>query len=188
MSSPAAPTPVTQLLALARAGDPAALDQAYAAVYQELKQLARRQLRRERGALETTVLVHEAYLKLVAGEGASPDDRNHLLGLAARAMRQVLVDHARYVNAGKRDAGGPMLTLRPDAAPAAGPDALDILTVDDTIRKLHEIDPRVARVVELRCFGGCDVAEIARILELPEYTVRRDWRKARALLLAELGT
>jgi RNA polymerase sigma factor (TIGR02999 family) len=187
MDVPAASAPVTQLLALARAGDPAALDRAYAAVYEELKQLARRQLRRERDAFETTVLVHEAYLKLVAGEPASPDDRNHLLGLAARAMRQVLVDHARYVNANKRDGGGPTLALRPDVAAATEPDAIDVLTVDDTIRKLHEIDPRLARVVELRCFGGCDVAEIAGILGLPDYTVRRDWRKARALLLAELG-
>jgi RNA polymerase sigma factor (TIGR02999 family) len=186
MSSPAASAPVTQLLALARAGDPAALDRAYAAVYQELKQLARRQLRRERDAFETTVLVHEAYLKLVAGESASAEDRNHLLGLAARAMRQVLVDHARYVNAGKRDSGGPTLTLRLDAQ-ASEPDALDILIVDDTIRTLHEIDPRLARVVELRCFGGCDVAEIAQILELPDDTVRRDWRKARALLMTELA-
>lgn len=186
MNCPAASAPVTQLLALARAGDAQALDRAYAAVYQELKQLARRQLRRERGAFETTVLVHEAYLKLVAGERPSPDDRNHLLGLAARAMRQVLVDHARYVNASKRDGGGLTLTLQHDVAAAAEPDALDVLIIDDTIQKLHEIEPRLARVVELRCFGGYDVAEIARILELPDYTVRRDWRKARALLMAEL--
>lgn len=186
MTSASAPEPVTQLLAMARAGDAGALDRAYAAVYEELKQVARRQLRRERSAFETTVLVHEAYLKLVAGERPSPEDRNHLLALTARAMRQVLVDHARYVNASKRD-GGPTLALIDDLAASAEPDALDVIVVDDTIEALHKVDPRLAKVVELRCFGGCDVAEIARILALPDYTVRRDWRKARALLMAELG-
>lgn len=185
MSSAAAP--VTHLLALARAGDTDALDRAYAAVYQELKGIARRHLRRERAAFETTVLVHEAYLKLVAGERPAPEDRNHLLALTARAMRQVLVDHARYVNANKRDSGGLTLRLEHDAVAAAEPDVLDVLTVDETIESLHRIDPRLARVVELRCFGGCDVAEIAQILELPDYTVRREWRKARALLMAELA-
>jgi RNA polymerase sigma factor (TIGR02999 family) len=187
MTSASAPEPVTQLLALARAGDASALDRAYAAVYEELKQVARRQLRHERSAFETTVLVHEAYLKLVAGERPSPEDRNHLLALTARAMRQVLVDHARYVHAGKRDGGGPTLALVDDLAASAEPDALDVLVVDGTIEALHKVDPRLAKVAELRCFGGCDVAEIARILALPEYTVRRDWRKARALLMAELG-
>lgn len=185
MSSSPATAPVTQWLALARAGDAEALDRAYAAVYQELKQVARRQLRRERCAFETTVLVHEAYIKLVAGERPSPEDRNHLLALTARAMRQVLVDHARYVNARKRDGGGPTLSLEHASPAAAEPDALDVLVVDGTIEALHQIDPRLAKVVELRCFGGCEVAEIARILGVPDYTVRRDWRKARALLLAE---
>ncbi len=188
MKPPATPLPVTQLLALARDGDAQALDAAYAALYQELKQAARRQLRRERGSFETTALVHEAYLKLVGGERPSPNDRHHLLALSARAMRQVLVDHARHVNAGKRDAGGPTLALHDENAIAASPDALGVLIVDDTIEALQKIDARMARVVELRCFGGYDMAEIALILELPDYTVRRDWRKARALLLAELGT
>jgi RNA polymerase sigma factor (TIGR02999 family) len=187
MSAPAASAPVTQLLALARAGDAQALDRAYAAVYQELKGIARRQLRRESHAFETTALVHEAYLKLAAGERPSAEDRNHLLALTARAMRQVLVDHARYVNAQKRDGGGPTVALKEDVATAAEPDALDVLVIDETIESLHKVDPRLAKVVELRCFGGCDVAEIAKILALPDYTVRREWRKARALLMSELG-
>jgi RNA polymerase sigma factor (TIGR02999 family) len=187
MTYASAPEPVTQLLALARAGDTGALDRAYAAVYEELKQVARRQLRRDRGAYENTALVHEAYLKLVAGQRPSPEDRNHLLALAARAMRQVLVDHARYVHAQKRDAGAPALALLDDLAASAEPDALDVLTVDETIETLNQIDPRLEKVVELRCFGGYDVAEIAQILALPDYTVRRDWRKARAWLTAELA-
>ncbi|HEU4487262.1 MAG TPA: ECF-type sigma factor [Povalibacter sp.] len=186
MTFPAGPTQITQLLALARAGDEGALDRAYAAVYEELKQIARRQLRRERGTFETTVLVHEAYLKLVGGERPSPEDRNHLLALTARAMRQVLVDHARYVNALKRNCGSPTLTLQGDVHATSGHDAVEVLTVDDTIEALQKIDPRLARVVELRCFGGYEIAEIASIMELPDYTVRRDWRKARALLMAEL--
>jgi RNA polymerase sigma factor (TIGR02999 family) len=188
MTSQAASTPVTQLLERARGGDARALDEAYAALYQELKQAARRQLRRERSAYETTVLVHEAYLKLTAGERPSLNDRNHLLAVAARAMRQVLVDHARHVKANKRDSGAPTLTMRDDGiAGAAIPDAVDVLVVDDIIETLQKIDPRMAQIAELRCFGGYDVAEIATIMALPDYTVRRDWRKARALLMTELG-
>ncbi|MEJ0034906.1 MAG: ECF-type sigma factor [Gammaproteobacteria bacterium] len=188
MTSQAASAPVTQLLARARAGDVRALDEAYAALYQELKQTARRQLRRERNAYETTVLVHEVYLKLTAGERPSLNDRNHLLAVAARAMRQVLVDHARHVKANKRDGGGPALTLRDDGvAAAAVPDAVEVLVVDDLIEALQKINPRVAQIAELRCFGGYDVTEIAKIMALPDYTIRRDWRKARALLMTELG-
>lgn len=187
MTSRANPVPVTQLLALAREGDAQALDAAYAALYQELKQVAHRQLRRERGSFGTTALVHEAYVKLVAGARPSPIDRNHLLALSARAMRQVLVDHARRVRADKRDGGGPTLAWHDNVEAAAAPDALGVLLVDDTIEALQKVDARLARVVELRCFGGYDVAEIAQIMSLPDYTVRRDWRKARALLLAELG-
>ena len=186
MTSQAPSAPVTQLLARARAGDARALDEAYAALYQELKQAARRQLRRERSAYETTVLVHEAYLKLTAGVRPSLNDRNHLLAVAARAMRQVLVDHARHAKANKRDGGGPTLSLHDDAA-AAIPDAVEVLVVDDVIEALQKINPRVAQIAELRCFGGYDVAEIAKIMALPDYTVRRDWRKARALLMTELG-
>ncbi|MEJ0085326.1 MAG: ECF-type sigma factor [Pseudomonadota bacterium] len=187
MKPPAAHVPVTQLLALARDGDAQALDAAYAALYEELKLAARRQLRRNRGAFETTALVHEAYLKLAGGELPSPNDRHHLLALSARAMRQVLVDHARHSSADKRDAGGTTLALHEGDAVAASADVLGVLIVDDAIETLQKIDARMARVVELRCFGGYDVAEIARILDMPDYTVRRDWRKARALLLAELG-
>ncbi|HEX2584873.1 MAG TPA: ECF-type sigma factor [Steroidobacteraceae bacterium] len=180
---------VTQLLARARAGDARALDEAYAAVYQELKQAARRQLRRERSSYETTVLVHEAYLRLTAGEQPSVNDRNHLLAISARAMRQVLVDNARHVSANKRDGGGPTLSLVDHDADAVGvPGAVDVLIVEDVISALQNIDPRLAQVAELRCFGGYDIAEIAQIMTLPDYTVRRDWRKARALLMTELNT
>ncbi|WP_028079779.1 ECF-type sigma factor [Solimonas soli] len=186
MRPQAARASITQLLARARDGDAPALDEAYAAVYGELKRIAHHQLGRERGAFDTTALVHEAYLKLAAGARPSAHDRHHLLSLSARAMRQVLVDHARYVHAHKRDAGAPTLSFE-DAMAATTVDALDILTVDDTIQALQNVDPRMARIVELRCFGGYDVTEIAQIMALPAYTVRRDWRKARALLLAELG-
>ncbi|MGC4028688.1 MAG: ECF-type sigma factor [Steroidobacteraceae bacterium] len=188
MTSQALLVPVTQLLARARAGDERALDEAYAAVYQQLKQAARRQLRRERAAFGTTELVHEAYLKLTGGERPAPNDRNHLLALSARAMRQVLVDQARHDGADKRDGGGATLALQDEEVAAPAPAALDVLVVDGIIEALRQAEPRIAQVVELRCFGGYDVADIARILDIPDYTVRRDWRKARALLMTELET
>lgn len=179
---------VTQLLARARAGEASALKAAYAAVYQELKQVARRQLRSRSGQLETTVLVHETYLKLTGGQVPALNDRNHLLALAATAMREVLVDHARNVQAQKRGGGLAPVTLTGDIAVAPGLDLADLLAVDERLKNLHDVDPRAARVVELRCFGGYEVEEIAIILEIADHTVRRDWRKARAFLAAELAT
>jgi RNA polymerase sigma factor (TIGR02999 family) len=178
---------VTHLLARARAGDAAALQAAYAAVYQELKQVARRQLRSRAGQLETTVLVHETYLKLTGGRVPALNDRNHLLSLAATAMREVLVDHARHVQAQKRGGGQAPVTLTGDIAAAPGLDLADLLAVDERLKKLQEMDPRAAQVVELRCFGGYEVDEIAGILNIADHTVRRDWRKARAFLAAELA-
>lgn len=186
MTADAMQAPVTQLLARARSGDAHALDAAYAAVYQELKQTARRYLRREHGPLETTALVHEAYLKL-GGGALEVNDRRHLLALSARAMRQVLVDDARARKSDKRGGGQDAmpLTLAHERLAADQPDALDVLVVDDMIESLHKIDPRMGKVLELRCFGGYDVGEISELLDVPDYTVRRDLRKARALLLAE---
>ncbi|MCA0393034.1 MAG: sigma-70 family RNA polymerase sigma factor [Proteobacteria bacterium] len=179
--------PVTQLLARAREGDQRALDDAYAAIYQELKQVAHRQLRREHGPLETTALVHEAYLKLAGDRALAVNDRRHLLALSARAMRQVLVDDARARKADKRggDEAPVPLTLLHEQLPSGQADAIDVLVVDELLECLQKIDPRMGQVLELRCFGGYDVEEIAVMLELPDYTVRRDLRKARALLAAD---
>ena len=185
MSQESQHAPVTQWLARARDGDARALGAGFACVYDELKLAARAQLRRNRGAFETTVLVHEAYLKLVGSQALAPNDRHHLLALSARAMRQVLVDHARNVHALKRGAGQEAVTLtaRIGAEERA---AVEVLQLDELLGALHKADPRAAQIVELRYFGGYEEEEIADMLGISYRTVRRDWRKARAFLLAGL--
>ena len=172
----ASDAPVTQLLARARAGDAQALGAAYSALYDELKRAARAQLRRMRDAFETTALVHEAYLKLAGGAQLTAVDRNHLLALSARAMRQVLVDDARARKADKRGGGQDALTLT-SALGNGEAAAIEVLALDE----------RAAQIVELRYFGGYSEVEIAEMLGISDRTLRRDWRKARAFLLAEMS-
>ncbi|MFT4178792.1 MAG: ECF-type sigma factor [Thermomonas sp.] len=179
------PASVTALLARARAGDDAALDSAFLAVYEELKRAARLQLRRSRDAVDTTVLVHEAYLKL-GGAQLAASDRNHLLALSARAMRQVLVDHARHAKAQKRGSGEDALTLTANLGVEAAA-VVDVLALEDLLGRLQRIDPRAAQIVELRYFGGYSEPEIADMLGISGSTLSRDWRKARAFLFAALS-
>ena len=182
----ASDAPVTQLLARARAGDAQALGAAYSALYDELKRAARAQLRRMRDAFETTALVHEAYLKLAGGAQLTAVARNHLLALSARAMRQVLVDDARARQAEKRGGGQDALTL----TSALGSDStavVEVLALDELLSALHRLDERAAQIVELRYFGGYSEIEIAQMLGISDRTLRRDWRKARAFLLAEMN-
>ena len=178
--------PVTQWLARARAGDAQALGAAYSALYDELRRAARAQLRRMRDAFETTALVHEAYLKLAGGAQLTAVDRNHLLALSARAMRQGLVDDARARKADKRGGGQDALTLTSalDNGEAA---AIEVLALDELLASLHAVDERAAHIVELRYFGGYSEIEIAGMLGISDRTLRRDWRKARAFLLAEMS-
>lgn len=182
------PTEVTVLLAQARAGDAQALGVAYAAVYEELKRAARSQLRRMRDAFQTTALVHEAYLKLAGGAPLAALDRNHLLALSARAMRQVLVDDARARKADKRGGGQEALTLTASLGNGNGDAAaVEVLALDELLASLHKLDERAAQIVELRYFGGYSEIEIAAMLDISDRTLRRDWRKARAYLLAEMS-
>ncbi len=177
---------VTVLLARARAGDDAALGAAYSAVYDELKRAARLQLRRMRDDFQTTALVHEAYLKL-GGAQLAAVDRNHLLALSARAMRQVLVDDARARKADKRGGGQDAVTLT--SSIGNGEQAVvEVLALDELLTSLHKLDERAAQAVELRYFGGYSELEIADMLGITDRTLRRDWRKARAFMLTELGT
>ena len=176
--------PVTQLLARARNGDAQALGTAYSAVYDELKRAARAQLRRMRGGFQTTALVHEAYLKLANGADLKAVDRNHLLALSARAMRQVLVDDARARKADKRGGGQDALTLGA-LANAGEAAAVEVLKLDELLDALHRLDERAAQVVELRYFGGYTEPEVAGMLGISESTLRRDWRRARAFLMKE---
>lgn len=182
----AADADITTLLESARGGDRAALDTVLAALYRELHAMARRQLHGQRGGtLDTTALVHEVYLKLHAVPEAKSLDRAHLLSLAARAMRQILVDHARSRGRLKRGGGVAITHLGDDVGIDANP--LDLVALDDALGKLTDMDPRAGQLVEWRVFGGLDIADIARLQDLTERTVFRDWRRARAWLLRELG-
>ena len=178
--------PVTELLARSRAGDPGAQDVAYAAVYEQLKQAAHRQLRSRHQALQTTALVHEAWLRLAGNTALAPSDRNHLMALSTRAMRHVLVDHARQVQADKRGGGVQPLTLT--VGSIAQPQAeVEVLALHGLLEELQDFDPRAAQIVELRYFGGYEESEIATLLDIGVSTVQRDWRRTRAWLAVRMG-
>ena len=178
--------PVTELLARSRNGDAGARDAAYAAVYDQLKQAAHKQLRGQRHALQTTALVHEAWLRLAGNAELAPADRNHLMALSTHAMRHVLVDHARQVQAAKRGGGEQPLTLT--AQGVAAPEAdVEVLALHGLLEELQGFDPRAAQIVELRYFGGYGEPEIAGLLDISLTTVQRDWRRTRAWLAARLG-
>ena len=177
---------VSQLLAAARQGEPGAVDRIMPLVYQRLRLLARRQLRRLRPGqtLQTTGLVHEAYLRLVDKQNANWQDRNHFFCVAAVAMRQILVDYARRQQAKKRGGGAAKVTLEDIGAGAEAPraGAVELLDLDRALEALAASDERLCRLVELRYFAGLTVPETAEALGLSERTVKRDWRKARAFL------
>ena len=171
---------VTQLLRDARAGDASALDQVLSVLYDDLRLLARRKLSKEfvERTLEPTALVHEAWLKMSKGARVDATDRAHFLALAANAMRQVLVDHARKRTAAKREDAWKAVTLT-DASPAGGMDPDELIALDDA---LEQLDERQRRIVECRFFAGMEDAEIAAVLGVTDRTVRREWTKARAKL------
>lgn len=178
------PGEVTRLLEAAVAGDLEALDRLVPLVYEDLRRVAHRQLDREGGGhtLQTTALIHEAYLKLASGGSLSATSRTHFLALAARAMRQVLVDYARRRKAAKRGGGVISVTLGDQAQPA-DTSADDLLALNEALEKL---EPRQRQVIECRFFGGMEEKDIAAVLGVSERTVRRDWVKARAWLYQAL--
>ncbi len=179
-----ADTRTVELIRRCAAGDAAARDALFATVYDELRQRARRLLRRGTSAtLSTTGLVHETYLKL-AGNRLAPQDRTHFYAIAASAMRQVLLNAVRDGRALKRGGEQRCLTLGSAEPMAATDRALspDVLALDVALRALAEEDERLAQVVELHFFAGLGFAEIAELLGLSSRTVARDWRAARALL------
>lgn len=174
---------ITRLLADLRTGERGALDRLFSLVYEELRVRAERELRRRTPGetLSTTVLVHELYIKLADATPLAIGDRRHFFALAARAMRQIVVDHARRALAQKRGGGVRATTLDvPDLAPAVEP--AEFLALDRALAELSELDERLARTVELRFFGGLSVEETAEMMEVSPRTVKRDWRKARAFL------
>lgn len=183
MSQQPTPGEVTRLLAAVREGEPDAIDRLYPYVYDELRAVAERQLRRERPGhtLHPTALVHEAYMKM-AGGPADATDRAHFLALAARAMRQILVDHARRRGARKRGGDWHATTLT-DGSASVELDPTELIALD---RAMEALDERQRQVVECRFFAGLEESEIARALDVSERTIRRDWVKARAWLYREL--
>ena len=180
-------TDTTQLLIDARGGDPASFDSLFEHVYGELRRIAKAQLCRNSGStLLTTELVHEAYLKLFDQRRIEASDRVHFLSLAARAMRQILVDHFRKRSAEKRGAGLRFETL--DESLAASADAgATILAVDEALFRLSQRSERLSKVVEYRFFGGMSEAEIGAALGLSIRTVSNDWRRAKAWLTKEMA-
>lgn len=185
MTSPQASS-VTRILAELGAGDPSALDRLLPLVYDELRVIAASQLRREAQGhtLEPTALVHEAFLRLVDQRDGFRN-RSHFYGVAAQAMRRILVDYARRRRALKRD-GGVRITLGEGLGSSTGA-AEEVIAVDEALARLEVLDPRLARVVELRFFAGLSVEETGAILEVSPATVKRDWAAARAWLQRELG-
>jgi RNA polymerase sigma-70 factor, ECF subfamily len=186
------PTPepqrLTQLLVAWSDGDQKALDELFPLVYDELRQVARRHMRRERRGhtLRTTALVNDAYLRLVDQRQVRWQNRAHFFAIAAQMMRRILVDHARSKHYEKRGGGAVHVPLEEAAVLAEGKSA-EILALDEALRALAELDPRRARVVELRYFGGLSNEEIAEVLKVSTNTVTRDWNMARAWLYNELN-
>jgi RNA polymerase sigma factor (TIGR02999 family) len=187
---PAATPASSQITVLLRAwsdGDEAALGKLVPLVEAELRRLARIYMARERRGhtLQTTALVNEAFMRLVDTKGLRWQDRAHFLGISARVMRRVLVDHARKRGYQKRGGGAQRVTLIDALAVAAEP-PLDLIDLDRALEALTTMDGRKAKVVELRFFGGLSVEETAEVLHVSNDTIKRDWRLAKMWLLREM--
>jgi RNA polymerase sigma-70 factor (ECF subfamily) len=188
MNQGRAPPEVTRLLEAWGQGDREALEKVTQLVYEELRRLAHRYMSGQRAdhTLQTTALVHEAYLRLAGQEQPNFANRSHFLAVAAKAMRQILVDHARTTLREKRGAGAKALEL--DEAALLSPEpAPEILDLNEALEKLAALDARKSSVVELSYFGGLKQEEIAEALDVSVVTVRRDWVFSKAWLYAELS-
>jgi RNA polymerase sigma factor (TIGR02999 family) len=184
---PPDPGDITGLLASIGEGDRDALNRLFPIVYAELRTLAHRQLARIRpgDTLQTTALVHEAYLKLLGTARPEWHDRRHFFAVASRAMRQITVDYARTQAAQKRGGHAPVLSLDEQQVPIADR-AHDLVRLDGALTELEALSERPARVVELRFFGGLSIEETASAMDISERTVKREWQKARAFLFDAL--
>ena len=182
-----APQEITKLLKDWSAGDPTALDKVIPLVYDELHRLAHQHMRRERAGhqLQTSALINEAYLRLVDEPNLTIENRAHFFGIAARLMRQILVDEARKRNAAKR--GGDVIQVSfTEATNVAQEQAANVVALDDALKTLESIDGRQSKIVELRFFGGLSIEETAEVLKVSPGTVMRDWTFARAWLKNEM--
>jgi RNA polymerase sigma factor (TIGR02999 family) len=189
MSSNGGDLDVTGLLVAWERGDDEALRRVAPLVYEDLRAIAAAKLRNERSGhtLQPTALVHEAYLRLSEQRRRQWKERRQFFAVASRLMRQVLVDHARARGAAKRGGAATLIAVTSFSQIAAPPEVFGILPLDDALTRLALLQPRLAKVVELRFFGGLDVEETAALLACSPRTVKRDWALARAWLVRELG-
>lgn len=185
------PTPegdVTRLLYHCSSGDSEAFQRLIPLVYEDLRRIAHRRLAGERAdhTLNTTAVVHEAYLHLVRQATASWQDRAHFFAVAARVIRNVLIDYARARATGKRGAGALRIPLREDLEGGSEPDTFELLALDGALRDLSTLDPRLERIVECRFFGGMTMKDTAEALGISLRTAERDWTRAKAHLYRSL--
>lgn len=180
---------VTTLLEAARRGDAKAAGQAFGLLYEDLRHLAAARLRQHRTMtlLGTTSLVHEAFLKMVNGHALPVEGRHHFFAYASRVMRSVIVDYARARSAERRGGDAEHIVLDTLLSEQLAAPENDAIRVHEALEVLEKADPRLAQVAEMRFFGGLSEPEIAEVLGLSERTVRRDWEKARLLLLAAMS-
>ena len=188
LMQPPPPSEVTQLLKDWSSGDSTALDRLIPIVYDELRAVATRYLRRERQdhTLQPTALVNEAYLRLIDQKQVQWQNRAHFVGVAAQMMRRILVDHARNHNRAKRGGGARKVSLD-EAVALSGERAHELVELDEALAALARFDERKSRVVEMRYFGGLSVEETAEVLNVSEITVARDWKLAKAWLYTTIN-
>ena len=179
---------ITRLLQSAAAGNAQAMDEVVALLYEDLRRIAGSRLRQSGDItfLDTTALVHESYLRLQRSGGLSFEDRKRFLGYAAKVMRSVVIDAVRARQADRHGGHAMHITLNTQVGDSVAADADDVLRVHEALEELEHVDERLARVVEMRYFGGLSEAEIAECLGVTERTVQRDWQKARMLLAEAL--
>lgn len=189
-AAPAPSAPITELLQQVAAGDRAAIDAVFGALYPDLKRIARARLRQQGhgDGLHTTTLVHESFMRLVQARSLHLQDRRHFFAYAAKMMRNIIVDSAREHLAERRGGGAEHVTLSGDEVEAVAGDGADtdLVRVHDALRELEALDPALAELVEMRYFGGYDDLEIAELLGITDRSVRRRWEKARAWLYVAL--
>ncbi len=182
------PEEITGLLLDWGNGDKAALDRVITLVYQELRRVARREMRRQRpgDTLQTTALINEAYLRLVDYARVRPRDRSHFFAIAAQAMRRILIERARSRRSAKRGSGAQKVSLD-EAADVSNQRAANLVALDEALTNLAAIDPRKAEIVELKYFGGLTIEETAEVLDVSTPTVERDWHMAKIWLHREIS-
>ena len=180
---------VTQLLRAWGDGDHDALDELVPLVYSELRRLSRHYLRGQRPGhtLQTTALINEAFARLIDQNGVTWQNRAHFFGIAARTMRNILVDDARWHHAKKRGGGEGRIVFDEEVTVVNDHKDLDLLALDDALTSLSEVDPNLSRLVELRFFGGLTVPETAEVLDISESSVKRGWLTAKIWLRREIG-